>query len=446
MLEGPTAVLRRSLSGNLLFRLPGDLLMKMAEVHGTPYFLIDEGTLRRNARELAAAYSGYAGNVSVAYSVKANFLPAVLRTFWEEGLLFDVATVEELYFLYRAVGSVERSIYTSATQTYGEFSKAMELGVNAFVVGSAGGLRNLVRAAEAAGRKVDVLIRINPELDPPTSERFYKTGKYGVPILDDEGEDAISLIKYVLGQGAARLRGFHFHVGTQVSDPSRFVRALDRLEELLELARLEGLDLRVEVLDIGGGMPVVYEEDGVGVDYVAPRVVDRLNALADRLGSPPDLVVESGRFLSAEAGVLVSRVLNVKRYAGYTYAFLDTGYHNLLDSVLVKQVYPVRVIPDGDGVEGRVVLAGMLCDSEDVFPLGDGAELPKVEVGKLVAFGNAGAYSLVFNMPFHAQPKPPVLFRRSNGEVVVARQRESLEELFDEEGGSTIDKIWGGAR
>ncbi|MGB9733648.1 MAG: hypothetical protein ACPL2E_03480, partial [Conexivisphaera sp.] len=112
MLEGPSAVLRRSLSENLVFQLPADLLMNMAEIHGTPYFMMDEATLRRNARDLAAAYSGYRGGISVAYSVKANFLPAVLRTFWDEGLLFDVATVEELYFLGRTVGNVERSIYT----------------------------------------------------------------------------------------------------------------------------------------------------------------------------------------------------------------------------------------------------------------------------------------------------------------------------------------------
>ncbi|MDP7982088.1 MAG: diaminopimelate decarboxylase family protein [Conexivisphaera sp.] len=436
MLEGPSAVLRRSLSENLVFQLPADLLMNMAEIHGTPYFMMDEATLRRNARDLAAAYSGYRGGISVAYSVKANFLPAVLRTFWDEGLLFDVATVEELYFLGRTVGNVERSIYTSATQTYREFSRAIELGVNMFVVGSANGLQNLARAAENSGRKVDVLIRINPELDPPTDDHFYKIGKYGVPLVDEDGEDALALIRYALGHEDLRLRGFHFHVGTQVSNPSRFIRALDRLEELLAMARVEGIDMNVDVLDIGGGMPVIYDEGGVDADDVAPRIVERLNALADRLEGPPDLVVESGRFLSAEAGVLVSKVLNVKRYAGFTYAFLDTGYHNLLDAALVKQVYPIRVIPRDDGAGSeRVVLAGMLCDSDDVFPLGSNVEISRVEVGKLVAFGNAGAYSLVFNMPFHAQPKPPVLFRRSSGEVEVARPRERLEELFEEEGG-----------
>ncbi len=435
MLKGPRAVLGRPLSENLVFRLPSELLLGLAELHGTPYFLIDEDTLRENARRLASAYSGYPGNVSIAYSIKANFLPVVLRTFWDEGLLFDVATVEELYFLERSVGSVDRSIYTSATQTYVEFSRALSMGVRTFVVGSLNGLRNLARAAENAGIKADFLIRINPELEAPAGDRFYKVGKYGVPLVDEDGEDALALLRLGLEQGSLRFRGFHFHVGTQVRSPSKFVRALDRLEELLAMARVAGIDVDVELIDIGGGVPVQYEDGDPGMDDVVARVVDRLGELADRLGGPPDLVVESGRFLTAEAGILASRVLNVKRYAGIKYAFLDTGYHNLLDAALVGQVYPVRVIPEG-GEEERVVLAGMLCDSDDVFPLGGRGTLAGVEVGKLVAFGNAGAYSVVFNMPFHAQPKPPVLFRRSNGEVLVARPKESLEDLYKEEGGS----------
>ncbi|MGC9116155.1 MAG: diaminopimelate decarboxylase family protein [Conexivisphaera sp.] len=412
--------------------------MNLAEVHGTPYFLIDELTLRRSARDLGSAYSAYAGDVSLAYSVKANFLPRILSTFHDEGLLFDVATVEELYFLERTLGSVERSIYTSATQTYREFARALELGVKLFVVGSLNGLQNLARAADNRGTSADVLIRINPELDPPTDEHFYKVGKYGVPIVDEDGEDAVALMRAATEHGNLKLRGFHFHVGTQVSDPTRFTRALDRVEELLAIARTEGLDFDLDVLDIGGGMPVTYYSGDSSVGDLAPRIVERLNALAERLGSPPELVVESGRFLVAESGVLASRVVNVKRYAGLTYAFLDTGYHNLLDAALVKQVYPVRVIPEEERPgSGRVVLAGMLCDSDDVFPLGEGSGISGIGLGKLVVFGNAGAYSIVFNMPFHAQPKPPVLFRRSSGAVEVARPRETIEELFEEEGGAS---------
>ncbi|MFP3263019.1 MAG: hypothetical protein RXQ62_00755 [Nitrososphaeria archaeon] len=434
MLEGPSAVLRRPLAENLLFRLPADVLINLSETYGTPYFLIDEATLRRNARDLRAAYSDYSGKVSVAYSVKANFLPRILRTFWGEGLLFDVATLEELYFLERSIGSVERSIYTSTTQTYREFSRAIDMGVRRFVVGSSNGLRNLARAAEDRGVKVEFLLRINPELVPPTDERFYKMGKFGVPIVDEDGEDAVALIEAASELEWPRLTGFHFHVGTQVTSPSKFVRALDRLEELITIARAEGRDLEVEVLDIGGGMPVIYTQGDPGLEDIAPRIIERLNSLADRLGSPPDLVIESGRFLVAEAGVLASRIVNIKRYAGLKYAFLDTGYHNLLDAAFVRQVYPIRVVPEDGHAEERVVLAGMLCDSDDVFPIDNGV-LRGASLGKLVVFGNAGAYSTVFNMPFHAQPKPPVLFRDLNGNVSVARPRESLKELYEEEGG-----------
>lgn len=420
--------------GNLIFKLSEQLLLELADSYGTPYFLMDEATIRRKAEELRDAYSTYIGKVSIAYSVKANFTPRVLKVYGEEGMLFDTATVEELYFVERAVGRASESVYTSVTQTYEEFRRALDHGVRLFVVGSMRGLWNLERAADRAGRKVDVLIRINPEVGyRPNSKRFYLNGKFGVPVRDPSGESGEKLVESASRSSSLRIRGFHFHVGTQVTEPEMFVNAIDRIEELVRSRSW----LDVGIVDIGGGMPVSYDYGIPSARDISRSVVERLNELARRLGRAPDLIVESGRFLVAEAGVLASRVLNIKNYSGKLYAYLDTGYHNLLDAVLVRQVYPVRVVPAGGGSTNkrRVVLAGMLCDMDDVFPLGRMSIISGLDIGKLVVFGNVGAYSTVFNMPFHSQPKPPILFRNGDGNVEVARPRESLDALYREEGG-----------
>ncbi|MCP8317751.1 MAG: hypothetical protein H3Z51_12965 [archaeon] len=150
------------------------------------------------------------------------------------------------------------------------------------------------------------------------------------------------------------------------------------------------------------------------------------------------LIVESGSFLSAEACVLVSKVVNSKVYGGHKFIFIDAGYHLLLDAALLRQEYPQEVVPYTENTDNlKINLAGRLCDTYDVFPLSPASKLSGAEPGKLLMFRNVGAYSIVFNMPFHCQTKPPILLRKMNGEFVLIRKSETIEELFEEEGGNT---------
>ena len=434
---------------NPLYRIPEELIIDLAKSYGTPYYLIDERTIRRKISELKTAYSGYSGEVVIAYSIKANFTPKILRIFHENGLMFDVATIEELYFLSKATGSVDRSIYTSVTQTYSEFYKAIREGVRLFVIGSLHGLNNLEKAAKELETKVNVLVRINPEVyNDRSSIDYVKSGKFGVPVVDNMGEDALSLMRRLEISDWLVYSGFHFHIGTQVLDAGKFALAIEKIISLEELIRDEGLNLETSVIDIGGGLPVSYDNEDVSVTDISSVVIPRLEKLSGLLKKSPKLIIESGRFLIAEAGILVSRIVNIKRYNGKRYVYLDTGYHNLLDSVLVKQVYPIRIVPgsksdclpsdDKQGGDNEIMLVGMLCDMDDIFRYSRSSVIDDVEVGKYVVFGNVGAYSIVFNMPFHSQVKPPVLLLRSNGEVEIARQRQNIDNLFVEEGGDLL--------
>ena len=409
----------------------------LAERYGTPLFLIDEGTLRRKLDELKLAYSKYKGPVKIAFSMKANFNPAVLKVFISEGIIFDITSISELYFYRRCGGPVENVVYTSVTEEAGEYSKILEEGVVHVVVSSYNGLMNLVAAAERLGVKPKVLIRVNPEVGVKAEVRAsYRHGKFGVPFNTTTLDGASSLLRKTLSTPSLIFEGFHFHLGSQIIDPACFINALDKLENFIQKMRKEFPNLKPEVVDIGGGTPVNYGIPVPTPEEMSLAVTGKLNSMVEHLGGVFTLIVESGRFLCAEASVLISRVVNTKVYGEHKFVFVDAGYHLLLDAALLHQEYPLEVLPNSGQNEAlRVHLAGRLCDTYDIFPLSPASNLVGAEIEKLVVFYNVGAYSIVFNMPFHCQTKPPVIFRQMNGEYVVARKAQGLEELFKEEGG-----------
>ena len=232
-----------------------------------------------------------------------------------------------------------------------------------------------------------------------------------------------------------RFEGFHFHLGSQIEDPSCFAVALEKLESFILGARRELGEFPVRTIDIGGGLPAPYGKVVPSASDFSAQVLERLNSVIESLGKKFTLIVESGRFLSAESTIMVSRVVNVKRFDETKYVYLDAGYHNLLDSALLKHEYPVEVIPGGTTSPRKTILSGRLCDALDIFPTSSRSKLEGAEPGRLVVFRDVGAYSFVLGSQFHCQPKPYILMRTAQGNYVVARKGQELSELFSEEGG-----------
>ena len=412
-------------------------LYNLAEKFGTPYFLIDEGVLRKNVSEIEQAYQGFKGPFRVAYSIKANFNPAVIKTFVSEGIMFDLTAANELYFLLRCGGSPENVIYTSITETLAEYESLIARGVRKIVVSSYNGLLNLIEATSKVGGEVSVLIRVNPEVHVKAELRFsIRHGKFGVP-LDASGEDsAMFMLKKILETPSLNFDGFHFHLGSQIEDPSCYSEALEKLEGFILSARRTLGEFPINTLDIGGGLPTSYGKSVPAPAEFSAKILEQLSSLAESFGSKFTLIVESGRFLSADSTVMVSKIVNVKRFNENKYVYLDAGYHTLADSALLRHEYPVEVIPGGTTSQQKTVLVGRLCDSLDVFTTSSRSRLGGAEVGKLVVFSGAGAYSIVLGSPFHCQPKPYIHMREAQGRYTVVRKGQSVEELFEEEGGT----------
>jgi diaminopimelate decarboxylase len=262
-----------------------------------------------------------------------------------------------------------------------------------------------------------------------------------LPLSGSGPETAIKLLKIIQGNSNVVFGGFHFHLGSQIEDPSAYVQAFEKLRGFLRKARKEA-EFELKFLDIGGGTPVNYGIKVPTPEEIGKQNVERMNELVNEIGKPFELVVESGRFLSAESTVLVSKIVNEKSYNNRKIIYLDTGYHQLLDIALLQQIYPMEVIPSNDevnGMEEKPMVAGRLCDSMDMFQVGPESKLSEAEIGKLVIIKNVGAYSIVFNMPFHSQVKPAVIYRTDEGEYYLARKKQTIEDLYEEEGGSLLN-------
>ncbi len=414
-------------------------LYTLAEKYGTPYFLIDEATLRRKVAEMEQGFSEFKGVFRVAYSVKANFNPSVIRTFATEGILFDLTAPSELVFVLKSGGSAENVMYTSITETMSEYEVVLKTGVRKVVVASYNGLVNLIEAAARQNVTVRTMVRVNPEVHVHAELRgSMGHGKFGLQFNGGSQDSAFHVLKKILTTPGLEFEGFHFHLGSQVEDPSCYAEAIEKLEAFILNARRQLGEFPVNTLDIGGGLPAPYGRKVPTPKEVGTKVVGQLNSLIESIGNRFTLVAESGRFLTAESTVLVSRVVNTKGFGESKYIYIDAGYHVLLDSALLRHEYPVEVVPGGKQSPQKVVLVGRLCDPLDVFPTSGRSRLGGAEPGKLVMFRDVGAYSLVMNMPFHSQPRPYVLMRKGQGEYSVARKGQDVEHLFAEEGGDCL--------
>jgi len=421
---------------------------QLADEYGTPLYLVDEQTLHEKVLELRDAYQNFDGQVKIVYSIKANFNPSIIKTFMKDKITFDLTSLGELFFIHKLKVDPENVIYTSVTEELEEYKQVLSYGIKRIVVSSYFGLINLSQAANILGIVPKVMVRMNPEVGVKAEVRAsYRNGKFGVPLNGGKVDSAYYLVKSIYDNPMLEFEGFHFHLGSQITNFVCYINALERLNSLLNKLKKEIPTFSLKTLDIGGGTPVFNNEPVPSPKEMAAIYLDKLNNLVSNHGDFT-LMIESGRFLVAESSIMIAKIVNTKEYNDHKIVILDTGYHLLLDCALLKQEYPQEVATNTHNnshlyssntnkqfTGKNIHLAGRLCDTLDVFPTSKMSDLTFANVGNYVLFYNVGAYSLVFNMPFHCQTKPPVLMKTFDGGMKLIRKGTSYDDLFAEEGG-----------
>ena len=399
-------------------RVEGVALPDIAERYGTPCFVYSRAALEAAFREYDEAFSGLPH--LVCYAVKANSNLAVLDVFAGMGGGFDVVSGGELARVVAAGGDPRMVVFSGVGKTEEELRQGLELGIRCFNVESASELERLNRTAGDLGRIAPVSLRVNPDVDPRTHPHI-STGlretKFGIPF-----DDALPLYRRAASMPGIRVCGVGMHIGSQITALEPLREATSKLLALVD--RLEAAGIRLEHVDLGGGLGIRYrDETPVPLrDYAA-----MIRAL---LGSrPQSLLVEPGRRLTGNAGLLLTRVTYLKPGAERNFAVVDAAMNDLLRPALYDawhEVIPVR----RSGEPSRSwQIVGPVCESADF--LARDRELALAE-GDLIAVLSAGAYAMTMSSNYNSRPRAAeVLVDGDTAQLV--RERETIAELFARE-------------
>ncbi len=390
---------------------------------GTPLYIYSARTLRRHLRVFQEAFADIPH--LICYSVKANSNLAVLHLLGRLGAGADIVSGGELHRALRAGIPPERIVFSGVGKTEEEMEAALSAGILMFNVESLGELELLSRVAQRLGTKAPVSIRVNPNVDPKTHPYIstgLKKNKFGLP--EEVAYEAYQRIK---ADPHLEAVGVDCHIGSQLTELSPFVEALQRLRAFWERLTAEGFSLRY--LDLGGGLGIVYDQEE------PPPPVEYAEALKREIrGLSSTLILEPGRVIAGNAGILVTRVLYLKEMPpteeereGKRFIIVDAGMNDLIRPAFYQayhRIIPVREIPGGETVKVDVV--GPICESGDF--LARERPLPPVKPGELLAVLSAGAYGFVMASNYNSRPRAAEVLVDGDRFFVV-RKRETYEDL-----------------
>ena len=391
-------------------------LERIAEACGTPCYVYSRATLERHFRAFDEALGDHPH--LVCFAVKANGNLAVLDVLARLGAGFDIVSGGELARVRAAGGDPARVVFSGVGKTEGEIRAALEAGIRCLNVESLPELDRIEAVAAALGVRAPVAMRVNPDVDPGTHP-YIATGlresKFG---LDPE----TALAAYRRAASSAHLDpcGIACHIGSQLTELGPFVDAARRVLALADRLADEGVALRHA--DFGGGLGIRYR------DETPPAPADLAAALRELVGGRPlEILLEPGRAVAGNAGVLLTRVEYLKEAGGRGFAIVDAGMNDLLRPALYgawHEIVPVRVRSDVPAREWDVV--GPVCESGDV--LGAGRRLA-IAPGDLLAVRSAGAYGFVMGSSYNARPRCAEVMVDGDRFHVV-RARETHEDLW----------------
>ncbi|MBO5294406.1 MAG: diaminopimelate decarboxylase [Clostridia bacterium] len=417
--------------GHLCFE--GQDTVTLAKTYGTPLYLMDADRIRERCRTYQAAIrKAFGERANTLYASKAASFRAIYRIMMEEGMGVDVVSSGEIYTAFSVGFPMERAYFHSNNKTDADVAFAMEHGVGYFVVDNREELDAIEYFAQKKGIRQKVLLRLTPGIDPHTYEAV-STGKvdskFGSAIETGQADE---ITAYALGLSHVELSGFHCHVGSQVFDSDIFLRsAAIMLHFVAEMKQKYGFVTRE--LDLGGGYGVRYLEEDPQIDIaqniikVGEAVKEQCSALGIEL---PDIRMEPGRSIVADAGMTLYTAGTVKRIPGYkNYVSVDGGMTDNPRYALYRSAYTVLLAnrANDKGKTFRCSLVGRCCESGDI--LQENVELPAdVTRGDLVAVLTTGAYNYSMSSNYNRIPRPPVVLLEQGGATVAVR-RETFEDI-----------------
>ena len=383
----------------------------------TPFYLYSERQIRSQMRAFTEAAARHLPFFTVCFALKSNANLSVIRLIASMGGGADIVSGGELLLALKAGIAPEKIVFSGVGKTREELTLAVEKGIGQINLESAEEADMLEEIALKAGKKVRVAVRVNPDVDAHTHQKITtgkKENKFGVA-----WESARPLYRRLAQSEVLLPVGLDVHVGSQLLETEPFAAAFDRAAGIVEALKADGI--RLETIDVGGGLGVAYRESD------APCSVDAyMKTVADRLGKTGcRIIFEPGRFLIAPAGVLVSRVVRVKHTPEKDFLVLDAGMNDLIRPAIYDAYHGVKPVKEGKAVKAYDVV-GPVCESSDVF--GKGRMLPEMKAGDPVVLETAGAYGSSMGSNYNFRPLCAEVLVNGD-EFAIIRNRQTFEDI-----------------
>jgi diaminopimelate decarboxylase len=398
-----------------------------AEV-GTPVYIYSKATFKEHLDKIGKAYGEI--DTTICYSVKACGNINILRFMAEAGSGFDIVSGGELYRVLQAGGEPSKIIYAGVGKTDREITEGLDAGIGYFNIESEAELENLIRLAKEKNKRPKAALRVNPDVDPKT-HRYTTTGKkeskFGVDI-----KRARKVFADYGNNGTVRLCAIHIHLGSAGHTVEPYVEALEKVSGLIEQLRSDGFT--IEAVDIGGGYGADY------VSGVSPTAADYASAIVPLLkGKNTKLILEPGASIAANAAILITQVLYLKRGGEKKFVIVDAGMNDLIRPPMYDAfhfIWPAQVeeklLPHRRDMDLQLTgtevvdVVGPICESADFFA--KDRALPPVKQGDLLSVFTAGAYGFSMSSNYNARGRAAEVLVDGN-KFAVIRKRETYEDL-----------------
>ena len=397
----------------------GVAVRELAERYGTPLYIYSAQTIRDHYLKLRRAFP----SALICYSIKSNSNIAICRLLRELGAGFDVVSGGELFRAFKAGAKPDKIVFAGVGKTAGEIADALKHKILILNAESIDEIQTINQVAERLKVIAPVALRINPDVEPHT-HRYLKTAieetKFGLSIQDTKNLlGVMHLFRNV------RLKGLHLHIGSQITETAPYLKAIKKILPLIEYCRRLGQD--IEYLDTGGGFGIFYK----GIEAKPAKEFGRVIMPHIR---HLKLIIEPGRFIVGNAGIIVTRVIRTKSSASTNFVICDAGMNTLIRPALYEAFHRIEPVVKAKNEELRakskeqkVNVVGPICESGDF--LGKERLLPKLRNGDLLAVFSAGAYGYSMASTYNSRPRPAEVLVSGNKYKLITRA-ETYQDLL----------------
>jgi len=393
-------------------------LTELAKLHGTPAYVYSRATFERHWKAFDQAFGEHPH--MICYAVKANSNLGVLNVLASLGSGFDIVSIGELERVLKAGGEASRVVFSGVGKKPDEITRALEVGIRCFNVESEAELLVINEIAAEMGKVAPVSIRVNPNVDAKTHPYIstgLKENKFGIA-----HEQALAVYQQAHVMQNIAVHGIDCHIGSQLTEIEPFVDALKRVLELVDQLKASGIEL--QHLDLGGGLGIRYH------DETPPEPAEQIAALLAGLGDRQvEILIEPGRAIAGNAGVLLTEVLYLKHSEAKNFAIIDAAMNDLMRPALYSAWQEIVPVIPRDGESRAYDLVGPVCETGDF--LGKDRNLSLL-AGDVLAVKSAGAYGYSMSSNYNSRPRAVEIIVDGK-EAHVVRKRETIEQLLEGE-------------